>query len=419
MTAAYDIATKITDNAEECILIVDDSKAQRRLLASTLQRTGYHVLEASSAEEGLEIVTRDESISIIVSDWGMPGMDGPDFCQALRALDREYLYFILITSRSDQQERSTGLDAGADDFVTRPVNWQELRARIRAGERILNLQRQMREKSEIAETALCELQGIHTAVQADLIEARKLQQSLIPPPVQIFEGSNVASKLITCGQIGGDLIGTFPIGEDRLALYSIDVSGHGIASALMTGRLSGLFSSQSPERNIAFSKWIDGQTHLDRPHMVVDRLNKLMLSELDTDIYFTCVLVYYTPSTGWIELCQAGHPHPILLSANGNTKLIGRGGPPVGLVDGLSYECIDFQMRPGDRLFLYSDGLSESLNQSGEMLGEDGLAKLFQKHGALSNAEALTCVEQDVQTFINHRGLEDDISMLSLEANAR
>ncbi len=412
---------KLQDNLtsqKSRVLVVDDSQSQRFLLASMLRRAGYEVIEAACAEDALQLCS-DPSISLIISDWGMPGLDGPDFCRALRKIERPYAYFILITSRADRQERAEGLDSGADDFVTRPIDWVELRARIRAGERLLDLQNKMSAQNEVLNTTLGELQDLHTVLQNDLAEARKLQRSLVPPEIQRLDGCTIASRLVTCGQIGGDLIGHFPINETKIAVFSIDVSGHGIASALMMGRLSGLFASTDPDQNISYSTWLDGERRLDAPHRVVARLNRLMLSELDTDIYFTCVFAYLDLTTGEVELCQAGHPHPMIMRHDGTVEHMGRGGPPVGLLPSAQYELIKFSLSPRDRLLLYSDGLSEAMTPKGEMLGDAGLTTLLKTHQGLSPQETMQALEDSLRVFTGNREFEDDISMLLLEFTPR
>lgn len=396
------------------VLVVDDSRAQRHLMASTLKRAGYDVYSAANADEALELCKNPE-IRIIVSDWGMPGMDGPEFCATLRALDRPYTYFILITSKTDRTEKARGLDAGADDFVTRPINWQELKSRIRAGERILEMQEQLREQNRVVEATLSELRDINSAIERDLAEARKLQMSLMPPALQSVPGACIATKLVTCGQVGGDLVGHFPISDTLIGLYSIDVSGHGIASALMTGRLSGLFSATEPHRNVAFSSGPDGEMIADAPDQVVARINDLMLDDLDTDIYFTCTLAYLDLTNGELVLCQAGHPHPLVVSNDGDIRMLGDGGPPVGLISGLAFENTKATLRKGDRLFLFSDGCSECTDPEDQMLGEDGLAQIVQKHGETPIETILDQFEADIRVFTKGREFEDDVSMIVLE----
>ena len=122
------------------VLVVDDSRAQRMILVLHLRRWGYQVIEAGSGEEALALCTTAPP-DIVLSDWMMPGMSGLDLCRRIRDLPQEgYRYFILLTSKSEKTEVADGLEGGADDFLTKPVNPEELRARMRAGERIIGMQ---------------------------------------------------------------------------------------------------------------------------------------------------------------------------------------------------------------------------------------------------------------------------------------
>ena len=161
------------------VLVVDDSRLQRRILTASLTRWGYRVSEASTGQEALDTCRRDPP-DLVISDWMMPGMDGLEFCQAFRRMPRDdYSYFILLTSKSEKEAVALGLDCGADDFLTKPVNPVELRARISAGARIIDMQRQLTEKNRLIRSTLHELQALYDALDSDLIEAKKLQQSLV------------------------------------------------------------------------------------------------------------------------------------------------------------------------------------------------------------------------------------------------
>jgi sigma-B regulation protein RsbU (phosphoserine phosphatase) len=125
------------------VLVVDDSAAQRMALRLQLSRWGYAVTEAGSGIEALGLC-QTQHFEIILSDWVMPQMDGLEFCRKLRDLGQKtYSYFVLLTSKSEKAEVASGLESGADDFLTKPVNGHELRARLRAGERILQMQEQL------------------------------------------------------------------------------------------------------------------------------------------------------------------------------------------------------------------------------------------------------------------------------------
>ena len=143
-----------------------------------------------------------------------------------------------------------GLDSGADDFVSKPVNVDELRARIMAGERILTMQRELSSKNRVISEALSALQAVHSALDRDLDEARKFQESLLQDPLHDFNEGTISLMLRSSGHVGGDLVGYFAAGR-HLGVYGLDVSGHGVSSALMAARLAGTLSAVAPDHNIA------------------------------------------------------------------------------------------------------------------------------------------------------------------------
>ena len=168
------------------VLLVDDSAAQRQLLAIYLRRFGCDVIEAASGEEAL-LICQTQKIDVVISDLMMPGLSGIDFCRAFRALPRDsYGYFILLTSNSERAAVALGLEAGADDFVTKPVSAEELRGRLRPALRILTMQSELMVKNRQIAAALREQKRLFGIIERDLIEARKLQLTLMPESYRDF-----------------------------------------------------------------------------------------------------------------------------------------------------------------------------------------------------------------------------------------
>lgn len=403
------------DRLVRLVLLVDDSRLQRRILRASLERWGYDVAECGSAEEALALC-ETEPVDLIISDWMMPGMDGPEFCRAFRALPRDrYGYFILLTSKSETNEMVHGLDVGADEFLTKPVNASELRARIASGERILSMERELREKNRLISSALSELRTLYDAIDRDLKEARNLQQSLVRERTSRIGESEVSLLLRPCGHVGGDLVGFFPVGEGQLGLYSVDVSGHGLSAAMLTARLAGLLGSRSPEQNIALVVDGDGKPHTRPPDAVAEHLNRLFLEDIDTEHYFTLLLAVVSLDTGVIRFVQAGHPHPVIQRADGRVESIGDGGLPVGLIPGASYEAGAAQLHPGDRLLLTSDGINECPAPSGDMLGEDGLCRIMVDNAAIRGQAFFEALLEDLTAFAGSADFPDDISGVLFE----
>jgi len=410
-----------SNNAEENgsaiqnVLIVDDSRLQRRILAASLARWGYSVTEANSAEEALEHCAGNQP-DLVLSDWMMPGMDGLEFCQTFRRLPRDsYGYFILLTSKTEKEAVARGLDCGADDFLTKPVNAAELRARINAGERILRMERELTEKNKLVGETLAQLQSLYDALDSDLIEAKKLQQSLVRERYRDFGLAQVSLLLRPSGHVGGDLVGMYPITETRVGLFAIDVSGHGISSALMTARLAGYLSSAVPDQNIALEKQEDGSYAPLPPSDVVERLNAIVLEEMETEHYFTLLLADVDMAAGQVEMVQAGHPHPMIQHVDGSCSIVGVGGMPVGLLPGVSFDQSKIVLKPGERLVIQSDGVTECPAPDETMLEEEGLIAVLEELKDVRGTALMEALIWRLADFAGNDEFPDDVSAILLE----
>nr|WP_268939045.1 fused response regulator/phosphatase [Phaeovulum veldkampii] len=395
-------------------MVVDDSRMQRRILSAQLSRSGYEVLEAGSGEEALEICAQTEP-DFVLSDWLMDGMTGLEFCRRFRQMSREsYGYFILLTSKSEKNDVAEGLQNGADDFLAKPVNGDELRARLTAGARILTMERAMQEKNRLLTSALGELRTLYDSIDRDLVEARKLQQSLVKERFRSFGNAQVSLMLRPSGHVGGDLVGFFRISSRRVGLYGIDVSGHGITSALMTARLAGYLSGSSPEQNIALVQnelgFFDGRD----PAELARYLNALVLDEMQTESYFTLIYADVDLIAGTVALVQAGHPHPAVLRADGKVEFFGNGGMPVGLLAAATYETVTTRLFPGDRLFLGSDGITEIVLPDGRQLAEEGLTEMLAALNGMRGQALLDALYWELQR-LSGEALVDDVSAVLFE----
>jgi sigma-B regulation protein RsbU (phosphoserine phosphatase) len=356
----------------------------------------------------------------VISDWMMPGMSGIEFCRLFRQMARgSYGYFILLTSKTDKEDVTRGFDAGADDFLSKPVNATELRARIRAGERVLAMEAELHEKNALISTTLDELQGVYDRLKSDLLEARKLQQSLIRDRFRRFGPAEVALFMRSCGEVGGDLVGMFPAGPRHFGVFGLDVSGHGVSSALMTARLAGYMSATAPDQNVALHQCADGIWAPRPTAQTVKMLNDLIFGEFETEHYFTLLLAVIDTETGEMEFTQAGHPPPVIQRGSGGTELIGDGGLPVGLIEGAEFGSETVMLHPGDRLLVYSDGLTECADGNGDFLGEEGLIAALSNLRGLSGPDSLKALVAMVEEFHGPRPFEDDISAALVDISRR
>ena len=418
MSAAIDedMSDPIAHRGEEPghVLVVDDSAAQRRIVTAFLTRWGYGVTQASSGQEALDILARQQ-FDLVISDWMMPGMDGLELCRAFRNIpDKPYTYFILLTSKNDKVDIARGLDVGADDFVSKPVSSHELKARIRAGERILEMERALRDSNRQVTAAFSEISALYDALDRDLQEARNLQQSLVREKHRDFGAGQVSLMLQPSGHVGGDLVGFFPINDDQVGLYSIDVSGHGVASALLTVRLAAHFTSNQGQ-NVALQEGPDGAVVMRSPAEAAASLNSLFLRDIKSDQYFTMSLACVTLSTGLVRMAQCGHPDPFVQEADGKVHFKGQAGFPVGLLPGANWQNQEFTLRPGARMLFLSDGVTECTDPAGRALDDEGAARLIGQNTAPKGTAFLDSFVQDLEGFAGTKDFADDVSVLMFE----
>ncbi|WP_299563053.1 SpoIIE family protein phosphatase [uncultured Sulfitobacter sp.] len=414
-SAIADPVSQTSTGAIRYVLVVDDSRLQRKILTSSLKRWGFEVAEASSGDQALKMIQMQRP-DLILSDWIMPGMSGLELCRRFREIEGDqYSYFILLTSKSEKEEVARGLDSGADDFLTKPVDSNELRARIRAGERLVDMQRSMARSNRRLSETLEEVQRLYDNIDSDLQEAKKLQQSLLRERHRRLPTGDLSLLLRSSGHVGGDLVGFFQAGPDHLGLYALDVSGHGISSALMTARLAGYLSSAAPDQNVALKRGMDGRFVPRPPREVVAALNALVLDEMETEHYFTLLLGFVELKSGRIVLSQAGHPHPAVQRADGSVGQIGSGGFPVGLLATARFDQFEVTLNSGDRILILSDGVTECPGPDGQMLGEDGLSALMGDLADIRGPAFLEALVWRLAEFNGAQDFPDDVSAILFE----
>ena len=398
------------------VLLVDSSRAQRRTLAVQLIRAGYHVIEASTSEEAMAICL-ERRPDIVISDWIIPGQSGLDFCRQFRNMQSDkYGYFILLTSRNDKKDIAEGLRAGADEFLTKPVSGAELLARLSASERILRMEQSLRNANAQLKQTLDQLRETQAAIDRDMREAQRLQQGVVRESHGRVGDFDMSLLMRPAGHIGGDLVGFFPINARRVGLFALDVSGHGIASALLSARLAALLSGAT-DHNIALRITDLGLYDARPPLEILRELNALMINELRTDSYFTMVYADLDFLSGDVRLVQAGHPYPVLQRRSGQIERIGRGGLPVGVFANAEYEEVFLNLQAGDRLFISSDGLTETESPRGETLGEEGLQAILRTNATLRGDALLESICWSAAQYAGGRS-NDDVSAVLIERRA-
>jgi sigma-B regulation protein RsbU (phosphoserine phosphatase) len=424
------------------ILVVDDERSIRLALSALLKKWGYQVLEAADGEEAWALLER-EPINMVLCDWVMPRLDGLDLCRRLRATEFPYyIYLILLTGKDQTEDLYTAFNAGVDDFSTKPFNAKELRVRIKAGERVIGLEHRLNAKNAQLADANQALQQSQVRLQQDLEAAAAVQRSLMPTSDQTGLPLRLAWSMQPAEKLGGDIFNFHRLDDRRLAFYLIDVAGHGVLAAMFSLHLSMLLtpglstpgpadlfghssagvhgSSDSSDVPAIASELALPASTSARPDEIVARLNQGFQMHERNSIYFTMVYGILDAYTGQGQLCQAGHPYPLLARRHGPVETTGGGGFPVGLIPDADFESVDFTLDPGDRLLIYSDGATECFNPERPPFGVDRLSALLQGPEDEGLDQVIAGIEQRLSAWrMPQQGLmaalDDDVSMLAIE----
>jgi phosphoserine phosphatase RsbU/P len=396
------------------ILLVDDDPTVRRMHSHLLHACGHEVLEAPDGEAAWQVVEA-ENINFVVSDWMMPKLAGVDLCRRIRAANWDrYIYVILCTGRGQKADLIEGMDAGADDFLVKPITADELRVKVRAGERVLKLEEGLEDKNRELEAINNRLQSAYQVLQDDLKAAAWVQEQLLPPVSPQAHGVRCEWYFHPSSYLAGDTLNFFKVDENHVGFYLLDVSGHGVPAALLSVALSLVLNpeamSGSPLKTYNRST---GSYEAVSPADVIYELNRRF--QANGDRYFTMVYGLLNTQSSILQVAQAGHPTPVLMRPGCKLKFVGTGGMPIGLWADIEFDSFELSVARGDRLLFYSDGVTECSNQDGEMFGEKRLADYLEKASGSSLAAIPAGLYDAIRGWRGGAGLEDDVSLLAVE----
>lgn len=356
------------DNSHAEILVADDDAMSRRVLARLLGAAGYDCRVSRDGSEALETI-RAKPPKLLLLDFDMPGPNGAEVLRRLRAEDDPAIAqmpVIMLTAHGSEQSEVSCLQAGADDFVTKPVNASVLRARIETQLRLRSMRRLLERQND-------ELEKWRRDLERDLAAARLTQQSLIPQKPPALAGWQVATCYHPVIQVGGDIYGWLQMKDGRILFWIADGTGHGAAAALLTTLAKLLFQH--------------GLEH-KTPVSLMEAVDRDFRSIFGARSFMTAMCVALDPKIGHAEVVGAGHPPLLVVRHNGSTQSIASVAPPLGLINRRpQFTETSIDLGPGDAFLLYTDGLLRWSKDERHRLSPAQLEKMLD-HSAPS-AEAL------------------------------
>ena len=401
-TMTQRISSESKDEMSDCshaeILVVDDDALSRRLLAQLLTAADYKCRVCKNGSEALEIVHAAPP-SLLLLDFDMPGPNGAEVLRRLRSDHNPavaQIPAIMLTAHGSEESEVSCLQAGADDFVTKPVNAAVLRARIETQLRLRSMRQQLERQNN-------ELETWRRDLERDLAAARLTQQSLIPQKPLTIPGWQVATCYRPVIQVGGDIYGWLRMKNGRILFWIADGTGHGAAAALLTTLAKLLFHHGSMEH--------------DMPASVMEAVNHDFRSIFGGRSFMTAMCVAVDPSTGRAIIVGAGHPPLLIARRTGATEAIASVAPPLGLVEHPELTETIVDLEPGDTFLLYTDGLFGSRKSKQPGLSPKRLEKMLD-HSAPSAEALLRRILTETAPSKGEQALPDDVAALAVRRTA-
>lgn len=390
------------------VLIVDDTPANLQILAAMLERRGYEIRPVCNGREAL-LAAQTEPPDIILLDVNMPDMSGYEVCQRLKAdavLRR--IPVIFISALCDELYKVKAFEFGGVDYVTKPFQTEELHARVATHLKLRSLQVDL----EDANTRLAE---VNERMSRDLQAAARIQETFLPTDVPRIAGASFAWAYRPCDELAGDGLNIIPLGPGLVGLYVLDVSGHGVASALLSVTLSRLLASPAePGSILTQAAPGEGTCDVTPPAEVAGRLNCLFPFHETIEQITTMVYGVLDVHRGEFRYTSAGHTSPVYVPHGGEPTWLESDGLPIGLAEE-PYEERIVKLGPADRLYLYSDGVPESMSPAGDLFGRHRLLESIAQGRALPLENSVTHILERVDRWRGTGKGQDDISILAVE----
>jgi sigma-B regulation protein RsbU (phosphoserine phosphatase) len=397
----------------DSVLLVDDNPTNLQILMGTLRGRDYRLLVAKSGRDALHIA-RKARPALILLDIMMPGMDGYQVCQELKTdPGTRDTAVIFLSALGETSDKVKGLTMGAVDYITKPFQPEEVIARVDTHLTIHRLKARLKQRNR-------ELEAANERMSKDLEAAARVQKALLPAELPELGEFRCAWSLRPCDELAGDSLNLFNFDGRHLGLYVLDVSGHGVPSALLSVAVTRSLSPSSDRASLVTEhRDIPERFSIVPPAEVARRLNAAYPMDSRARLYFTLVYGVLDIHSGHLRLVNAGHPGPVLARPDRAPESFAASGVPIGLLPESDYAEIDIRLQPGDRLYLYSDGLYEERNEQGECYGLERLRGAILRRLEMPLQDSVQALIDDICAWRGSCPLRDDITVLALERQSR
>jgi serine phosphatase RsbU (regulator of sigma subunit) len=366
------------------ILVVDDSATNLQVLVRTLDGSGHRILAARDGATALEIARRARP-DLVLLDVMMPGVDGFEVCRALKADEatRESTV-IFLSARGDVSDKVSGLELGAADYITKPIQREEVLARVAT-----HLTRQYLERS---------VRQSRDRLDRELASAAAMQRLLLPSRMPVHRSLRFAASYETSRHAGGDYYDILQLAPDRFGVMVADVSGHGAPAAIIMAMIRAVLHTYSGGS--------------DDPPQVLHYINRHFEFLWDTAMYATAAYAVLDAAANTLRLSSAGHPLPLLIRG-GHVLPIAADTAMCLLWNELGQvPCVEIPLHAGDRVVFFTDGITDRQGASGEMYDTERLVSTMTRAASLAPSYIVRAIVDDLESFAQGSEPEDDQTLV-------
>ncbi len=375
------------------ILVVDDEPDLEHLVRQRMRREirsgQYSFMFAHNGVEALEVLNEERDVDMVLSDINMPRMDGLTLLEQIPKVDPN-IRSVIVSAYGDMKNIRTAMNRGAFDFITKPIDFEDMRVTIQRTLRHLELWREALESRDKL-----------VALQNELNVANKMQQSILPTSFPKGPGFAIFGGMKPARDVGGDFFDVLSLEDGRIGLVVADVSDKGVPAALF------MMSSRTLLKGSAIG--------LDSPGKVLSEVNQLLQEENDASMFVTVFYATFDPETGELAYANGGHNTPLVVHADGSSTVIPpTNGVALGVVPEFTYEERSLTLQPGDYVVLYTDGVTEAENDQGDQFGLERLCEIFTGGAPMDVRSTNEAVFAAVEAFAGDAPQFDDVTCLTL-----
>ena len=376
------------------ILVVDDEPDLEVLMRQRMRRDirsgRYSFAFAANGVEALEVLRAHNDIDVVLSDINMPKMDGLTMLSEIAKMDPD-MRAVMVSAYGDIENIRSAMNLGAFDFVTKPVDFADLRRTLdRTIENLQSWRAALLDRHKLL------------ALQNELSVARNMQQSILPKEFPIDRRYSMYADMEPAREVGGDFYDIHSLPDNRVGFAIADVSGKGVPAALF------MMSARTLLKGSALM--------FHTPEKILAETNSILSDDNEAMMFVTVWYAIYDPESRELSFANGGHNPPLLVHPDGSSKMLQSDtGVPLGIVGRTSFEQVSIELDVGDTLVLYTDGVNEAENQDRDLYGMDRFQALFQgREPFASGKEANDAVFEAVHEFAAGAEQSDDITCLTL-----